>query len=75
MRKVTYPYIMAKVRVQARVADDDDVVDANEKGTKSTKRAPKGALDILKKTLAEAGKDLPDKVKEILLSEGGDLVR
>jgi hypothetical protein len=29
----------------------------------------------LKKTMAEAGKDLPDKVKEIVLSEGGDLVR
>lgn len=55
---------MAKVRVQARGADDADdaAVDAAEKGKASSsspvpKRAPKyaGAIDVLQKVLKEKG--------------------
>lgn len=53
--QVTYPYIMAKVRVQARGADDSE--DAAEKGVASAKKAPKynGALDVLSKVYKENG--------------------
>jgi len=67
---VTYPYIMAKVRVQARSTDDEDLGEAVEAGEAPSfaavakgeekpvvKRTPKykGALDVLTKVLKEQG--------------------
>jgi len=54
---VTYPYIMAKVRVQARGANESDETDSLEKGKPRTKKAPKysGSLDVLRKVLKQDG--------------------
>ncbi|KAF8519543.1 mitochondrial carrier [Gautieria morchelliformis] len=56
---VTYPYIMAKVRVQARsMHDDDDGLDEAENGSAgSAPRKPKytGALDVLAKVWQSEG--------------------
>jgi len=55
---VTYPYIMAKVRLQARPADEEP--EALEEGQPAVarKRAPprySGAIDVLRKVMAEKG--------------------
>ncbi|KAF8589435.1 adenine nucleotide transporter [Ramaria rubella] len=53
---VTYPYIMAKVRVQARATEDDDL-DEVERGTSLATGQPKykGALDVLAKVWQAQG--------------------
>jgi len=55
---VTYPYIMAKVRVQASGgSEQEDEQNAAEKGLAPSKREPKykGALDVLTKVLKREG--------------------
>lgn len=56
---VTYPYIFAKVRVQARSSDEDETLPTtSEKSTTApVKKTPKyaGALDVLAKVYAEKG--------------------
>jgi len=55
---VTYPYIMAKVRVQASGGSGkQDKQDAAEKGLAPVKREPKykGALDVLTRVLRREG--------------------
>ena len=56
--QVTYPYIMAKVRVQASGgSEQEDEQNAAEKGLAPGKREPKykGALDVLTKVLKREG--------------------
>ncbi|KAF8339584.1 mitochondrial carrier domain-containing protein [Cantharellus anzutake] len=54
---VTYPYIMAKVRVQARGSTEAEEDDAAEKGEAPAKKTPRytGSLDVLKRVLKEDG--------------------
>lgn len=54
LTQVTYPYIMAKVRLQA--PPEDSETEALENGT-PVKRAPRysGAVDVLRKVFAEKG--------------------
>ncbi|KAG9024897.1 ADP/ATP carrier protein [Tulasnella sp. JGI-2019a] len=53
---VTYPYIMAKVRLQARPADDSGA-ESLEEGTPRKRPPPRysGAVDVLRKVMAEKG--------------------
>jgi hypothetical protein len=57
---VTYPYIMAKVRIQARSADAEEAIEQNEESPHSHERHHKhgkhvGALDILARVWKREG--------------------
>ncbi|KAF9453508.1 mitochondrial carrier [Macrolepiota fuliginosa MF-IS2] len=57
---VTYPYIMAKVRIQARSADSEDATEHNGElplpnGHRNTHNKNSGAIDILKRVWRREG--------------------